>query len=141
MGEVNTNYFSVGIVGIVAFVAIAAMMIHVQPDSIETQPTTMHGAAVFSFSYADIDYTGDGRITEADSAILAQAIQTQVCPRGRLCDLNGDGVIDERDLEIHNTLQRSYSMTRSEKPSQPVFVRTQEQTVSIESRSVATRLA
>lgn len=102
------------VVGLVAVFAVVSMVRLSGAAPVEESRTFIPvvGAATAEVRYSDrvparvhdVDFTGDGWLTLEDSDLLAMYITEQRCPRDKMCDLNGDGVLDLRDLELFNAL-------------------------------------
>lgn len=138
----------VALVGIAAIVSMAAAGFS-SPDAPETRDfIPLTGVATSEVRYADhvpgtppdYDFTGDGRLTIEDSYLLAQYILEQRCPPEKTCDVNGDGVLDMRDLELFNRMIESpATVQEQERVSQ---TRTQDAVFSPQRpSSVGSRLA
>ncbi|MFT4250209.1 MAG: hypothetical protein ACMXYD_02500 [Candidatus Woesearchaeota archaeon] len=111
MGE-QTDY---SVLLIVACVAVVAMVVMIQP-SFSSSQKSLAGAAT------------------ANADVLVYALATGVCPAGYVCDVNNDGVIDERDLAVINQQETSYT-----KPA--VISASTHRSVVVGYHSIATTLA
>lgn len=105
MGE-STQYGVLAIVAIVAIVAIITMGQSVIPQSavVEQPRANVAGQAITIPAYSQMDYNSDGRISRVDAQLLADAIALNQCPANKTCDLDSNNMLDERDLEVLNSL-------------------------------------
>jgi hypothetical protein len=105
MGVKSTEYSILIIVALVAFVAIFAMATSTNSvTSMQAPAQTISGAATSLPAYSLMDYNSDGSISTLDSQLLADAIALNSCITGKICDVDSNGVLDERDLERLNSL-------------------------------------
>jgi len=124
----NTNYSLLSIVGIVALTAIIAMFVHADrapsPDaprvefvdtSVRSSDAVLTGYVTHDrapvqqerprpeFDWRVYDYDNSGALDTPDALILADVVdRKRFCPPNKVCDLDGNGVVELRDLGLFN---------------------------------------
>ena len=120
MGEDQTQYGVLIITALVALGAITVMGMHATGGGFSVAPAqagenTLVGAATAQLpAYSRMDYNADGVLDGEDSEILSDVIALGGCPDNRVCDVDGNGRIDSRDLARFNSLLREPIRPRQE---------------------------
>jgi hypothetical protein len=102
----KTDYQLLAVVGAVGLLAILIMVgsQQVPEQPAEEAPVIGTGRFVGVLSTASrLDFTGDGRYTFEDALLLSEAILRGHCPQDKVCDINGDGVLDMYDVSAYIT--------------------------------------
>ncbi len=68
-----------------------------------TRPIASPERARPELEYVAYDYTSDGQFTSDDTAVLAAVVLRQrFCPAEKICDVNGDAIIDDADRRAYD---------------------------------------
>lgn len=144
----NTNYNLLAIVGIVALTAIIAMFIHADRSAIPSpidvprvalvdgtaqDETLLTGNVVAGrpsyvpterarpeYDPSVYDYDNTGVLDAADALVLADVVdRKRFCPPNKVCDLDGSGIVELRDLGLFNARLLEYAMARQAEQNRP----------------------
>ena len=77
-----------------------------RPIAVTATPTASRSAQPLDVE-GNHDFNANGRIDIQDHYRLRDAVQDQQCPARLDCDLNNDGILDERDIGLLGTLIRT----------------------------------
>lgn len=144
----RTNYALLSLVSIVAIVAVIAMFLHARVPS-QGLPPIQDAPSVVANAVLDVPITGkvtlggseiaapapsrtsgssydldwSGSLDANDAKILSLVIdRVQFCPKNRNCDIDGNGVIDLRDLGQLNSLIIAARTAKESSTSSPTSV-------------------